>query len=54
MRGCAVSTDRLILAMRRVFKVSTDPTGANLALDHAAQAFFMKVVFLAFRLFMLG
>lgn len=54
MRGCVVSTDSLILAMRRIFKGSTDPIRANLALDPAAQAFFMKVVFLTFRVFMLG
>lgn len=49
MRGCAVCTDSLILAMRHAFKGSTDPICANLALDHAAQAFYMKVVFLALR-----
>lgn len=52
MRGCAVSTDSLILAMRRVFKGSTDPIRANLAL--AAQAFLMKVVFFSFPFFKLG
>lgn len=54
MRGCVVSTDSLILAMRRIFKGSTDPIRANLALDPAAQAFFMKVVFFSFPCFYVG